>query len=1381
MKRWLEETHGTRFELIRHFTPRFFDSELISTPGAWTNVAAGTAAVLMSGWIVLAFTLLAKYHKLSEMHFTAARIRSEMLADQDALAGIAVCLTLLLLGLIWQSIYPSLTDCLALAGMPVSAADLFASKFLSLVLVLAAFVVLMPLPSAAVLSMMSGVNFFEALLHISASCAIVFFGSIAVQGVLLQILPLSLFESAAIWMQAAFVAAGLGGLPYASRNGIPRVPDQWLAAAFLIPAALAFLAYAASYGRSRQLLLEAPRPRVGGGLLQQWDLFDALTHLCVKDPREQAALAFFWKTMRRSRIHRLTVLLYAGLASAWLMQSATNQLNNENEGAVFTVYPLVLMALALFGMRHLFALPVELRANWMFQLTERDCRAAWRNATSRFVLSCGVAPVTVVGAVLAGIHGGLWTGLAWAALAWMFGAAAFEHLFREWRKLPFTCSYLPGKRPLIVNIAIFACLSPLLFPVAWILYHAATNPASFLIVLTLEYALWALLRRARLRVWAIAPLRYEEAPESEVDLFQLNSDGTTLAQEEFQREWSDYLRTGGPAEPVIRPLAADETRSGRVWEWLSAMPRDLHFALRMLRKSPGFVLAVVLTLGLGLGLNSAFFTVFNAFLLRGLSVRDPASLASIELEARDRAAVHLTWPEYRLLAKYAPFQETAATTFIGTGLDGRAAAVNLVTANYFAMLGVSPAAGRLFVPEESDPVAVLSYRVWQDRYASDPAIIGRTITLEGKRFEVVGVASQTFTGVPVGAVELVPKKMARFGFASADCWIPMESWTQQQLTAPVRGIIGRLRPETPSTKVEAMLTGYARELSASRPAHYRIYRVSVESLDIPVTWTALSYSFPLLIAFALTMVVPCANAANIMLARSSFRQREIGTRLSLGAGRGRVVRQLLTEALLLAALAAAVGLFVARIAIDILAKTIQSTAPQTLTRRFRIPDLALDEHVFVYMFLVAVATTMLFALAPAAQATRVSLSAAMRGGGGEIGGGLPASKLRDVLVVAQVSLCVMLLAASVVLLRGTGEVTDLERGYDGTSVFAALNRSPEDAKALAAILAEERWVHTAAALSRPLVEMNSLPFADPSRIAVAGWRTMYYDSGSSGLLDVVGIPLVRGRRFTQDESENRLPVAIVSELAAAALWPSAGDPIGKTLAMQSAAEMAPNSSPPDIFRPPFREAVVIGVCRDIVVKARDRGVRPAVYFPDKLRRGTTLLVRGTGAPEQTRKHLEAALARAPGSAHGASVVGMQETVDWETYPQRALSWLATLLSGVALLLTVTGIYGVMAYSVSQRSKEIGIRMALGADSFRIARLVLGYTARLAGIGVLAGLALAIGLLQFVASQVELMIHLGDVSAYALSFATAALAALAAAFGPLRRALAVDPQSALRSE
>jgi predicted permease len=789
----------------------------------------------------------------------------------------------------------------------------------------------------------------------------------------------------------------------------------------------------------------------------------------------------------------------------------------------------------------------------------------------------------------------------------------------------------------------------------------------------------------------------------------------------------------------------------------------------LLGRKPGFAATIVVTLSLGLGLNAAFFTIFNSFLLRPLAVRDPASLMSIEWQTRYKTDVAVSWQEFVSASKAATgFEGMAACTLESTGLDGRAAKMALVSSNYFTLLGARIGMGRPFETDERGAVAVLSHRVWQGRYASDPQIIGRMVQVSGVPFEVIGVAAAEFAGVAVGYAEFVTKDVARMGIVAPDLWVPFESWTAMRNLPQygVRGMIGRLGPGASEARADAMMTAFARRATEGKPAYDRASRVVLETLEIPVTWTALQYSLPLLIAFGLTMLIPCANAANLMLARAMARQREFGARLSLGASRGRIVRQLLTESLVLAVAAGAAGLAVAHLALHYFARSLYKTAPPTLLYKVRIPDFEIDGHVFFYMLLMAVITTALFSLAPAAQATRVAVSFALRGEYGVF----RASRLRDGLVVAQVSACVMLLAVASVMLRGTARSTKIPRGFEASGVFGVVNQSPESARALSAILEAESWVEGQAVMGAPLNEMKTLQVANASR---PGWETMYFHNSSGEFFDIVRIPIVKGRTFTREESESLAAVAVINESAARKLWPGE-EALGKSISLD------PGSSS-SLRIPKFREARVVGISRDIVAKLKDGGARPTVHFPDRLRNGTVLIVRGKGTPDQTASKLEASLLRAPGSLTGARVVNLRETIEWETYPQGALAWLSSILGSVALLLTVTGVYGVMSYMVSQRTKEIGIRMALGATPLRIARFILFYSTRLAGIGLLFGMVLAIGVMQYCASKMELAVNFFDIPAYLLGLGVVSLAALFAAAGPARRARAVDPQDAVRSD
>jgi len=390
LRQWLDETHGTLFELLRHFVARFFDNDL-APPGAMTKVAAGAAALVASLWIIIARVLAFKYSELARLKLEN-RYTAEILADQAALLLLSICATALLAAALWQSIYPSLRDCLALAALPVRPAEVFTAKFTALLLVFTAFILLLALPAALVFHIATAsawtryppaaagvASHFAA---IAGASSVVFFGLITLHGLLLNVVPARMFERLSLWIQALLVAGAFGALPFVvSGARLPFDATVWrytpLAGA-LAPAAALF-AFWMSYHRYRRLLLEAPLARAAG----RRDYFARLLDLWIRDPREQAAFAFLWMTIGRSRVHRLVLFVYAGIGIAWILKNASDYLAEQRgdiERFLLTSAPLTMVLLALLGLRHLFSLPSELRANWMFQIAEREGRAAWLNA-----------------------------------------------------------------------------------------------------------------------------------------------------------------------------------------------------------------------------------------------------------------------------------------------------------------------------------------------------------------------------------------------------------------------------------------------------------------------------------------------------------------------------------------------------------------------------------------------------------------------------------------------------------------------------------------------------------------------------------------------------------------------------------------------------------------------------------------------------------------------------------------------------------------------------------------------------------------------------------------------------------------------------------------
>jgi hypothetical protein len=886
---WLEETHGTRFELLRHFLGRFFDSELVATPGEWARVAAGLAAILCCSWMLLARLLIFKYGYMREAG-KLDLLAVESINDRVTLIALGMCLTMLFTALLWQSLYPTLRDYLALASLPIRPAEIFTAKLCALGIAFGAFVLLLTGPASVVFWVATRqaafVDFFSA-------CAFVFFALLALQGLMLNCLPASWFERISVWVQALLATAAVGMFPLLSWIASVLISahiGDFTRAGFPIAFAVAMLLYLVSYHRYRRLVLEAPITRTG----DRRDWFSRLLEIAIADPREQAAMTFLWKTITRSRTHRLALLAYLGLGLAWSLKSVTELLNSDptsNPNLFLAASgPLTIALFLLLGLRYLFALPADLRANWMFRIVEREGRIAWLTAVERFVLGVVMPPVMLLGAVMVAQSEGVPTALGWTVLAFVFVAILFERLFREWRKLPFTCSYLPGKRPLIYTMVLYLWVVPALFPAAMILFYAATNPVSFLVVLAIEAAIWWRFHRLRMLRWGLYPLEYQEQEFVEVETYGLSGDGTTVAQEQFQREWSDYLRYGVHV-PIVRPLEDGETVAGRALEWLRAIPHDLRFAVRVLRKSPGFALTAIFTLALGLGLNTALFTVFNTLVLKPAAVRDPLSLISLEFRTRENErAAGLTRAQYNELSPgIKAFSDVFAFTPYVTGLNGRAAKGSFVTGNYFEALGVRMAFGRPIEIHDREPVVVLDYRNWVNRFASDPNILGRVVRINDQSYTVIGVADEAYRGIEKLGV---------------DFWAPADVWNAQMGPAV---IVGRLRRSASEYSARMAATAIARRLTADRDRHRQIREVVTDSVAIPVSWAAFKYFLPFLVALLITMAIPCFNTANMMLARALVRHREIAVRLTLGASRGRVVRQMLTEGLVIALLGGVAG------------------------------------------------------------------------------------------------------------------------------------------------------------------------------------------------------------------------------------------------------------------------------------------------------------------------------------------------------------------------------------------------------------------------------------------------------------------------------------------
>jgi predicted permease len=813
----------------------------------------------------------------------------------------------------------------------------------------------------------------------------------------------------------------------------------------------------------------------------------------------------------------------------------------------------------------------------------------------------------------------------------------------------------------------------------------------------------------------------------------------------------------------------EEMRDAVAHRWLERIGQDTRYALRVFRRAPGFSLTVVATIALALGLNTTAFTIFDAYVLRPAAVRDPSSLYQLGWSDRSGTGHGFTWQDAQSLRDdHDALAESFAFRFLMARIDSTPAYGQLVSGNYFSMLGIGATLGRTLVASDAAtrdgaPVVVLSHTAWRSRFGSDSSIVGKTIRVRGHALQVIGVAAPGFGGL---------------GDIPIDFWAPItmndvliagDSLFSPRAPATL-SVVGRLQPGVGDHQAEAWLVGFMR--SRRSDARERDVPTAAQIVS-QATGIELSPEFvlfftPIATAFVLVLLIACANVANMMLARGLARQRELGIRLSLGAARGRLIGQLLTEAVLLASLAAVAGFALSRFTLGAGVRLMFATMPVELAPYMRMVPLAPDGRVFVFMLVAATASAVLFGLAPALQATRPNIVQATRG---DFDTEYRPSRLRNGLVIGQVTVCVLLLACAGILLRSVGRMQQVDLGLRTHRIVRlGVSNAPGARDRVLSQLRREPVV-------RQLGAASSTLFAGRFPSIAAGGvdahvTSMFYDFVSASYFDLLGVPITRGRGFTIDEERAAAPVVVISEATARVFWPS-HDAIGETLRLTGETTDARFAA--------RREARVIGIVPDVALgTVIDPFDSPVAYYPMAAEApGMALLAHVDGNEEVTMRQLDATLARAVPAAID-EIHALDTYVIGSVYPFRAAYWVAAALGAIALLLTLTGVYGVLSYVVAQRRKELGIRVALGAGVSTVVGLVLGQSLRLCVIGLGAGLVLAVGVARLFAANV-VRLNTFEPIAFGGAAMLVLAACLVAAYVPSRRAGRVDPLEALRGE
>ena len=707
-----------------------------------------------------------------------------------------------------------------------------------------------------------------------------------------------------------------------------------------------------------------------------------------------------------------------------------------------------------------------------------------------------------------------------------------------------------------------------------------------------------------------------------------------------------------------------------------------------------------------------------------------------------------------------------------------------MTGNFFHVLGVSAARGRALTPSDDGPggnqAIVLSHRSWSQHFASDPGVLGRMVQVNGVAFQVVGVMPETFRGLEV---------------AAPDFWAPLSRLGQFRRIREGGedsvgvGIVGRLKPGLSRGQALAELLAWdsrrAVEGSIERPAASLV--LEPRQGTVPLSTDVMLVFTPLFFAFGLILMIGCANVANLLLARAVARQREIGIRLALGASRRRIISQLLTESLLLALTSAALAFGISRLVLATAVYSLTSTwAPALGDIRVEAPPA--DWRVALFLVAGAMVSTIFFALVPALQATRLELVRAIRG---EVVHDARPSRARNVLVALQVTASVLLLVCSAVFLRSAWAAATIDPGIRTTdTVFADILNEEMRRAVLEAVRSEPTVASVAASWPGGLGGRAAFAEASADKSApkaafadgASGKSPVAYKFVSPEYFSILGIDVVRGRGFAQAERSASVAVAVVSESVARQLWPGV-DALGQVLRLEPDLESFPQQ--PDEPALLSRTFDVVGIARDVPGFALLSVNEAVVYVPISPEAAkTSLAMRAHGDPERARVALvERFTAIDP---YVAEVLTLQLIVRMATYFLQIAFWLTLVLGALALLLTLSGLFSVLSYLVEQRTREIGVRMALGATSRNIGTLVLSQLARPVGIGLILGggltAALGAGLLATPAAElIGSVVRLFDPVAYTASLLCIVTACVCAALIPALRAGRIDPASTLRQD
>ncbi len=827
--------------------------------------------------------------------------------------------------------------------------------------------------------------------------------------------------------------------------------------------------------------------------------------------------------------------------------------------------------------------------------------------------------------------------------------------------------------------------------------------------------------------------------------------------------------------------------------FMETLWQDLRFGLRTILKRPGFTAVVAVTLALGIGANSAIFSIVNSVLLRRLPFKEPDRLAivgksnsSLDVQAfyMMSAADFIDFRDQNQV-----FEDMAASTTATFTITGQSHPEQIygawVSPSLFSLLGVTAAAGRTFAPGEDEPnhnqVVVVSHGLWQRRFGSAPDVIGKTLTLNGIAYKIIGIAPRGFQFPPSFDNQggLIPWTL--------DAWVSLdvrakrlEGFDLTDRANMIFEILARLKPGVTLKQARSNMETINRRLQNQYPVTNKAWGVAVATLKEQLVGNLQRALLILLGGVAFVLLIACANAANLLLARAAVRRKEIAIRMALGAGRARLIRQLLTESVLLALLGGVVGLALAHWG----GKLVIAIGPESIPR---LKETRLDGLVLGFGLVISLATGLLFGLAPALQASKYDLNDALKESGRGGGGSLRRQRVRTLLVVSQVALASVLLIGAGLMIKSFLRLQAVNPGLAVRNILTVKikpNRMnyPEEhqrvnlykqvvhrlealpgVQAAGAInivpLSEGPWTYFFDIEGRPAVPAAERPLTN-------------YLEASPSYFNAMAIPLLKGRYFTEHDGAQNPRVAMINQAMMRRFFPSA-DPIGKRINLVD---------PPG--KPVWLE--IVGVVGDVKEEQLDREAGPDVYtsylqpYPEIPNNRMCLVIRTALDPSGMAALVRREVLAVDNDQPVYDIKPMERYFAESISKQRLYMLLLSIFGAVALLLAVGGVYGVISYMVAQRTNEIGIRIALGAQAHDIIRLIVGEGMLVTGIGLAIGVVAALTLTRTMSSLLY-GLNANDPPIFIAISVLLAVAALAATYIPARRTTRIDPLSALRYE